>query len=365
MLGKTNIIFVTKNQNSEMQFVAEPIVTRSSSDIKKMKYLNGVFFAFTEEGSVLYGEDINNLSFLKIDGQLIVGFDIEYFEGKYVISYKKAGYGNMFFCVSEDLSTFINCSFPEENTSYKYKNILDIAVDSYNRLVFLTSASNTTSGTSCSFFDVYICDEPTDVNSFAKYRSKEYQFTIEKETLFMNDRFLCGVSDRSIKHCYCITLDAVIETIEENYYPIGIVNGMAYVSAGSNTYYSLNFKNYVKVKSSPITNCLLIGEQIGLYNEGTLDLASKVTDFSSGKSIEIDVEGIDYKVLCYVTTDEYTYLGCEGGIIIQCLLDVEGTYQTPEITLVKTLAAKEALKQAKEYADEKFAELKSYVDGLS
>ena len=47
---------------------------------------------------------------------------------------------------------------------------------------------------------------------------------------------------------------------------------------------------------------------------------------------------------------------------VKCFLDMDGSYQRPEIALVKTLAAKEALAEANKYTDEKLAELKAYVD---
>lgn len=371
MLGKTNIIYVAKNQNSEMQFVTETIITRSSSDIKNIKYLNGVFFAFTEEGSVLYGEDINNLSFLKVGDNLLIATDAEYFDGKYIFinSSGYVGTNNIYYCVSENLSTFenheISCGV-EKGIIY----ILNIVIDSYDRLVFLVCEKEARAGVSRYPTNYYICicTNPVDEDTFEIRKNVGgVQNTYEKniKCTFMRDRFLFCTGTITDRQVDCITMDGVVEKVEANHYPIGIVDNMAYVSIDSNTYYSLNFKNYIKLGSYSITNCFMIGGQIGLYHEGTLKLASKVTDFTADKSKEIAITGIDYKVLCNVTTDEYTYLGCEGGIIIQCLLDVEGIYQIPEITLVKTLAAKQALARANEYTDKRIEELKTYVDSLT
>lgn len=70
----------------------------------------------------------------------------------------------------------------------------------------------------------------------------------------------------------------------------------------------------------------------------------------------------DYTIMGWAEAGEYTYLGGPDGIIVKCFLDMDGSYQRPEIALVKTLAAKEALAEANKYTDEKLAELKAYVD---
>lgn len=60
--------------------------------------------------------------------------------------------------------------------------------------------------------------------------------------------------------------------------------------------------------------------------------------------------------------DGNTYLGFTGGIIVKLYIDQDGTTQLPDVQLIKTLSAKQALAQAKQYTDEKVAELMAYVD---
>lgn len=378
MLGKTNIIYVAKDQNSEMQFVAETIITRSSSNIKKIKYLNGLFFAFTEEGSVLYGADIKNLSFLKSGEDFFAATDAEYYAGKYIfINSNDCDYVQteipIPYYVSEDLSIFQKHTITgiSNGTSHSTKRyICNIAVNSYNQLVFCVCVTFSATGYNSGYgtvFHLCVCaDLENKIFEIRSSKTSTETGDVISRNVFMRDRFLGYSKGTNGKEfCHCVTMDAVVENIEGNYFPMGVAADMAYISIDTSTYYSLNFKNYIKIRSGPTQNCFLIGNRIGLYHEGTLELASKVTDFSDGESTVLEVTGIDYEVLCYATTDEYTYLGCEGGIIIQCLLDVEGFYQTPEIAVVKALAAKEALTQAKKYTDEKIAELKSYVDNLN
>lgn len=366
MLGKTNIIYVAKDQGSEMQFVTETFITQSSSDIEKIKYLNGLFFVFVAGGSVLYGEDINDLNFLRDNEKLISASNVVYFKGKYVFIDTNLAYRakNASYYVTEDLSVFNLYEIPQSAISKGSLRILDMAINYTGQLAFLVYVIDDNSSISYTYFRIWTCDVPTDADSFEiQHGSKQFQgnYVIKKNT-FMRDRFLVYCYFSSTEYCYCITMDGTMEEVAVGNYPIGIVDNMAYISIDTNTYYSLNFKNYIKVRSFPLTCCFPIGGRIGLYNEGTLELASKVTDFASEKSTTLEISGIDYEVLCYTVVDEYTYLGCKGGIVIQCLLDVEGIYQTPEIALVKTLSAKQALSQAMNYTDEKIAELKSYVD---
>ncbi|MCM1304560.1 MAG: hypothetical protein NC305_13260 [Lachnospiraceae bacterium] len=376
MLGKTNIIYVAKDQGSEMQFVTQTIVTRSSSDIKGIKYLNGLFFVFTAADTVLYGEDMGNLEFLKSGDGLLAASNAEYYDGKYFFINSTEEYGTetVAYYVSRDLS-----AFEQHEISYGdavqgvIAKVLDIVINSSGQLTFFLCRTHTykngTSTVTDATFYICIYDDAKESNFEIRISNSQQIWESEQKHMFMRDRFLFYSSESRYNNkeesCYCITMDATVEQTDKKYYPIGIAADMAYISIGSNTYYSLNFKNYIKARSTPVTSCFLVGGRIGLYNENTVELASKVTDFASGNSTTLDVAGMDYQVLCHVVSGEYTYLGCEGGIIVQCLLDAEGTYQTPEITLIKTLSAKQALSQAQKYTDKKIEELRAYIDGQS
>ena len=97
--------------------------------------------------------------------------------------------------------------------------------------------------------------------------------------------------------------------------------------------------------------------------DGKLLIANTFNDIKEEKYTEIEIGSLsDYSVNCWTEAISDTYLGGPSGIITKIFLDMDGTYQIPEITLVKTLSAKEALSKAKEYTDEQLAELKSYID---
>lgn len=383
MLGKTNIIYVTKDQSSEMQFVAETVITRSSSNIVKMKYFNETFFAFTDENHILYGKNIMELEFLYRDGQPLRASDMEYYGGKYLFidtqkDYDVRNVREASYYVSNDLA-----SFEDYKISLVYGSsiakIVGITINSYNQLTFLvalcaeyTYTGNNNSGYMAqSSLGVYTCNGiPEDGTFDIQIIWGSQKFPIGRyccKSVFMRDRFLfySNISEAGDKssYCYCVTLDAMVKEVPNNQYPIGIIGNMAYASIGENTYYTLNFENYIKARSLPTECCIPIKGRIGLYNSGSLELASKVSDFAAGKTKILEISGVDYDVLCFTEADEYTYLGCQGGVIIQCFLDIDGIYQSPEIALVKSLAAQEALDKANMYTDGQISALRNYIDG--
>lgn len=383
MLGKTNIIYVAKDQGTDMQFVTETIVTRSSSNIVKMKYYNEIFFVFTEENHILYGKNIMALDFLQIDGKALIATDMEFFDSKYVFINAGAIYAEndqgAEIYVSDDLAAFEKV-LVQINKSSGYKSeIVGIAITSYNELAFLAVSfynyhENIGNATlSQDSVHVVTCDRLTgEINYKEQKKAPSKSDTIGKycnKCIFMRDRFFFysnANSNNNGKEYYnCITLDAVIISKTDGTLPVGVIDNIAYTSVGENTYYTLNFENYIKVRSLPTEYCVPLKGRIGLGNNRALEIASKISDFAAGKINRIEDTGIDYEISCFVEAGDYTYLGCQGGVIIQCFLDIDGTYQTPEIVLIKTLAAKEALAEAKKYTDERIAELKAYVDVTS
>ena len=106
--------------------------------------------------------------------------------------------------------------------------------------------------------------------------------------------------------------------------------------------------------------CLIYSSQGKIY----ANLADKTNliGSSSNETFELDISDLAH--ISSMAEDEIgnTYIGFSGGGIIKLYLDQDGTAQLPDIQLVKTLAARQALVQAKQYTDEKVAELKSYFD---
>ena len=73
---------------------------------------------------------------------------------------------------------------------------------------------------------------------------------------------------------------------------------------------------------------------------------------------------IDYVIHSDLYKEDYAYLGCTGGIIIKAKLEYSDSSLTPEVVVIKTLAAKEALAQSKRYTDEQVTVLEARVAAL-
>ena len=61
MLGRTNLLSVPASESTELVFEQKYIVTSTSKDIIKLENVNNLFFAYSNDDSVMYGEDIENL----------------------------------------------------------------------------------------------------------------------------------------------------------------------------------------------------------------------------------------------------------------------------------------------------------------
>lgn len=391
MLGKTNIIYVAKDQNSEMQFVKEYIQTKSTSNIAKVEYYNGTLFALTGNGTgngwhVLYGSDANKLEYLKYNDAMIEITDVQFFDGNYIFYNRKKEFESNtengiitleYYAGSNLLQLEKKClTYNTNETKWlKYGSIIGAEINSENNLVFLIAAHDMVSSTTVNIW--YVIDILSDLDTVQK------EIVTEKNNIalgdnsqiwFMRDRFF-GLNYRSSKTCFILSLDGIITQQNECAFPKMVLNDIAYYIVDSAIYYSTNFINKVLIRSGnsnrKTEKVFSIKERIAFYDkcnpesDSILSLADSFNDIKDKMASIVIGTFCDYDVYCWVEAGEYTYFGGPNGIIVKCLLDIEGSYQLPEITLVKTLAAREALDQAKQYTDEKIAELKSYVDSLN
>ena len=82
MLGKTNILFVSKNDASEAQLIHEKILTASSGNITKIEFLNNTIFVHTDAG-ILRGTDVKSMDYIKKDGANLAATHFIFHAGKY------------------------------------------------------------------------------------------------------------------------------------------------------------------------------------------------------------------------------------------------------------------------------------------
>lgn len=96
-------------------------------------------------------------------------------------------------------------------------------------------------------------------------------------------------------------------------------------------------------------------------NERYLNIADTMTAVGADKNEEVDIFD-NFEVTSWIEDDGKTYIGTNNGIIYEYQLDYSGTLQRPDVTIIKTLSAKQALKQALQYTDESVEKLKAYIE---
>lgn len=393
MLGKTNIIYVTKDQNSKMQFVKEYIQTKATREISDIKYYNGTFFALeriTNSGAknVLYGSDIEKLDYLKYNDTMLEITDVQFWDGKYIFfdrnkefEYdKNSGIVTLEYYAGSNLSQLEKqclCYHVSEPGMVQCGKIIGAEINSDDKLVFLILVYKGKWQTSQDTTIWYVMNIMSDLNTVQKEivtgQNPMCRLKNNNYVRFMRDRFYGLNYDNS--SCFMLSLDGILSQ-ESGVIPNVILNEIAYYIVDRAIYYSTNFKSKVLIRPKPNAYgedyprwIFSIGGRIAFlygYSDDALKLllADSFNDIKD-KMTSLDVGNFcDYAVSGWVEAGEYTYFAGESGIIVKCLLDVEGKYQLPEVTLIKTLAAREALDQSKQYTDVKFEELKNYIDSL-
>ena len=75
-------------------------------------------------------------------------------------------------------------------------------------------------------------------------------------------------------------------------------------------------------------------------------------------AVEVNIIG---NILTGMENAGHTYIGCTGGVILKTYADYSGNGNAPDVALLKTLSAKQALAESKKYTDERFAALEARV----
>lgn len=199
-------------------------------------------------------------------------------------------------------------------------------------------------------------------------------------TYMLKDRIFSYYSSNSI---YLITLDGSLQKVTPfSYYAAGY---FFYVSTYNTSnmsyniklavYYSLNGVDYQAVQldvgayNASTTKGVSIFEYDGniamLYPDENDGMKQKIAISPTPKGLVDAVKtaipvSVDYSIQTKISLykDDYVYLGSTGGIIIKAKLDYTDTTR-PDITVLKTLSAKQALVESKRYTDEKIAALEA------
>ncbi len=377
MLGKTNILFVSKNDASEAQIVQEKILTASSGKIVKIEFLNDLVFAYTDAG-VLYGTDVKTMDYIRKDGENLTATHFIYHGGKYYCcnanqSMQEKG----IIYATEDFSAYEEIVI-EENILLDTRNeakfiVSGIFKDSRGRIVVMVRRMQENAVTiqlvlhifdtfeGLSEAEIVTCDKP----NISEDQSLTCYNVLLKDRIFTSYGYVCSLAGKSYvgpetllyAHDYFFRLNT--DTTNKD-------NPLASVYR---SFDGINWAKELNVDIEAYPQCYIfpVSGKICLTYLDTqkrcfANLAGGVGKVgnSANETFELDIpERI------YTAAEDYegnAYLGCSGGIINKISLDTDGTTKLPEVQLIKTLAAKQALVQAKQYTDEKVAELKAYLD---
>lgn len=380
MLGKTNLLFVAEDEQLDLSFNPQYILTSSSSDILKIEYINNLFFAYTGDDKVLYGSDINNLQTLKKDGSPFPATYIIYKNNAYYMIVKEQSTEKVVVYKTTNLSTFEEITI--RNASSETIGAVTLTagallLTSDNRIAMLyTIKTSNYTHTRLVIVDTlegfsHGADNFIELNTYIE--------TGCDKTYMLKDRI---VNMYSVDNTYIITLDGTVKSAlpfttyaagyffyTASYRDIGTMSSNSKLAV----YYSLNGVDYqaVHLDISTYSNNVLTETKffeydgnIVMYYPDKIAITSTPKGLVEATKNAIPVE-MDYKIKTVVSLykDDYVYLGGTGGIIIKAKLDYTDTTR-PDITLLKILSAKQALAEAKRYTDEKIAALEARVKTL-
>lgn len=367
MIGKTNLTFISKSGTSDVQLIQKSHVTDATENIYKMEVINNSFFAFVGKTNtnknVLVGTGVSNLTFARKGNKNLEASHIIYTEGKYYIA--NAGdtcilYETVDFCEYEQLPI---------NESEMW---IGVFLDTRGRIV-LASYHEYGSTKIC----IRVCDTLKDVSN------AQISETSLSNTGLLNDAYATSLKDnrilflegRQISLAGQIS-DPPTKLTSEPWYKWNYAEGY-FFSAKSESgrgiilYRSRDlvtateYPNVLdgvydaKLKVIPINGkfCLIHASSSGVY----MNLADDVLSVGDKNNPIIEISD-KLSITSVMEDDGKTYVGTSNGVIYEFQLDYEGTIQRPDVTIIKSLAAKQALAESLQYTDGCIADLKKYID---
>ena len=380
MLGRTNLLFVAGDNTSELAFTPDYILTSASGNILKIEYINDLFFVFTEDEKVLYGSDMNNLQTLKNGNEAFAAKHIIYADGVYYLTKIEKTTSKAIIYKSSDLISYEVITLKTGTSSYSYP-VHGLFLDSKGEIVALIEEYKDTYSSHNRYLLI--------VDTLAGYQEESASFievtpapynknTTAIGTRLKKDRIFTYINASSSYDDggRMISLDGTMSSVDMySFFALDYFFKLQSHSP-SRLYYSLNGTDYISLEfSNDVTdfnaiNVFEYGGTIALIyrcteNEETvtkLTTAATPKELIKATASAIPVT-IDYGMIANsnVYVDEYAYLGSTGGIVIKGKIDNAET-ERPDVVVVKGMAAKEALKQANDYTDEKYKTITKEVE---
>ena len=380
MLGRTNAMFVSMEEAAPIQLIQEMILTVSTADIWKIEYVNGKYFAFLDDEKVLYGEDVGNLAILKNgDGPLLASHVI-YADGKYYFGRAAEGDTNSKYAAvqaSRDLSSFQEINIREGH------GIAGLYQSTAGKIVLLIYYSSSSSG-NFKRLAMLVADTlegyQEEGQNFISIGVSSYfspdqgyfkRSRLIKDRVVMTER--TGTSTTSDTVLISLDGNRVVAGSKYTAFAYGyFYSNVSMSNSAGRLYYSVNGVDYSILKNTEDRG----GAKILEFSDGITGIfftkdgrrvfaaaenPAKLAAAMDSEAVEVSVMG---SILTGTENGGYTYIGCTGGVILKTHIDYSGSSNIPEVSTLKTLSAKQALKQAQKYADEKYALLEARIAAL-
>lgn len=380
MLGKTNLLFVAEDEPTDLSFTPQYILTPANGSIIKLEMINNLFFAFTYDEKVYYGSDINNLQLLKKDGAFMPAKHIIYADGVYYITNIESTKGKAIIYKTPDLVSYEEVTLKTGNDSYYYP-VHGLFLKSTGEIVALFEEKTEND------FDVRCIKYLLIAETFNGYDENTAVFIKTTDELCINKTLAYYTSmkkDRIFTEIYggtstslgrIITLDGTISNCDKyTYFAADNFFKTSSKTTDPKMYYSINGQNYIALDFANVDANFSVksvfeydGNIAMIYSgsQGTkLALAATPSGLIEATATSIPVS-IDYYIQAdsNLYKDDYVYLGCTGGIVVKAKIDYSDISR-PDITLLKTLSARQALTAANEYSERLFAALETRVTAL-
>ena len=408
MLGKTNLLFVAEEETAELGFTQEIILTDTEKNFIKIEFVGNYYFAYTPSDEVWYGEDISNLKKIMKDGSVFKPTYIVYEDGYYYMTcleertqpilYRTnnfSDYSIVYIAEQETLSVnyYVSSAGNPITVKAKYVPLAILPVNTGGFYFLYKVKAYTSNMEYYSFIEERIAfienlrSYEISAHKYSVFLKTEYKggtnlfpgYDTEKLTLYdgrVNVRTSCRVfknrvfvetnNDKGIKNIMIYSDGASTECEKPGF----IAKDYLFLKKSSivRLYYSLNGIDYLTSGIGDVSSVKSIFEYDGnmgiIYttvseSKQMFNVFANPKEFDVNSAIPISTDYVIQENTC-LYKDDYVYLGCTGGIIIKAKLDYTDTTR-PDITVLKTLSAKQALVESKRYTEEKIAALEARI----
>ena len=385
MLGRTNLLSVPASESAELVFEQKFIVTSTSKDIIKLENVNNLFFAYSNDDSVMYGEDIENLKYLMKDGVNFKAKHIIFKDGFYYITAIENTKGKAVIYKSADLISYEEITIKTGTSTYVYP-VHGIFLKSTGEIVIIFNETTTDTSKYSGVKYLLILNSLIDYNEenarFIEVTGNNMRIMsyYANSTQMKKDRiytYTAGSITSSGTVRIVITMDGNSSSYSDGYSYSYFASDYYFRIQSKRLYYSINGIDYNVINYPEMENftCLALLEYDGCianifsytvdgtkYTKLVYSSTPKGLVDAYNDAIPVEFE-YTFNSSASLYKDDYVYIGSTGGIIIKAKITTSDAI-APEVVVLKTLSAKEALSKAKAYTENLFSTLENRIKAL-